>query len=368
MTKDKTTDESTQEVKNKENSSSVFKLMLVIVLILALAALCASGYVYWMLQQASLKNSKYTSELKQKLAENDPTSLIADLTQQLQTQEGQINLFQEQLNNSKLETSKSIRAFESSLAEIKATNKNEQPLSKDYLLSELEHLLILANNRIRIANDVRTAVTALEAVENRLQQAEGNDLLLLREQVIEDLNSLQSVNDVDIKGLSLYLANMAANTDALPVANLFREDEKIQEAIQSRGTDFESVSDFLATLWTDIKAMILVTPEVNQTEAVMLRGESYFLKHNLRLELLTARIAVLNKDTENFQTSVKQSIEWLNDYFDNSDAAVSNMHDALAKMQDIQLAPSLPDISSSLETIRAVIREQSETGNDGTIN
>lgn len=346
-----------------ESRSMASRLFFVLLFIIAVGALGLSGYVYWLLEEHSKSATALGTELRGLVEENDSDTAIADLQKQLQVQSALSKEFETQLTESKAETRKMLTQLSQSVADTKK-NISTEIVPKDYLLSELEHLLILANNNVRIDGDVKTAISALKAVDNRLMQAEGNDLLILREHVINDLSSLQSINDVDTKGLSLYLANMAANTEALPVVNIFSEADKTEQAIEERGTDFESISEFASALWIDIKSMVLVTPDVNQSEAVMLRGESYFLKHNLRLELLTARIAVLKKDTDNFQASIEQSMKWLNKYFDSADAAVKTMQTELEGMQNIDLSPELPDISSSLENLRAIVRER---GNNSAI-
>lgn len=344
-------------IEMSESRGMASRLFFALLFIIAVGALGLSGYVYWLLEQQSKSNLALGTELRGLVEENDVDTAVADLQKQLQVQQAQNKELETKLTASKAETRKMITQLSQSVVDARSSIATEI-VPKDYLLSELEHLLILANNNLRIDSDVKTAISALKAVDDRLMQADGNDLLILREHVINDLSTLQSINDVDTKGLSLYLANMAANTESLPIVNVFSEAEKTEQAIEERGTDFESIGDFASTLWADIKSMVLVTPDVNQSEAVMLRGESYFLKHNLRLELLTARVAVLKKDTDNFQASIEQSISWLNKYFDNADAAVATMQAELEGMQGIELSPELPDISSSLENLRAIIRER----------
>ena len=80
---------------------------------------------------------------------------------------------------------------------------------------------------------------------------------------------------------------------------------------------------------------------------------------NLRLKLDIARLAVLHRDTGNLRASVIDIKAWLLKYFNVADAGVSNILESLTQMAEIQLNPELPDISSSIESLRAVIRERS---------
>ena len=79
------------------------------------------------------------------------------------------------------------------------------------------------------------------------------------------------------------------------------------------------------------------------------------LRLNMILELQTARVAVLRRDTANFHTSVNRTREWLKRYFNPRSAVVTSMDETLAGFDTIELRPSLPDISASLRALRAVL-------------
>jgi uroporphyrin-3 C-methyltransferase len=89
---------------------------------------------------------------------------------------------------------------------------------------------------------------------------------------------------------------------------------------------------------------------------LLLPGEEYFLTQNLRLELESARLSVLRADTGNLRASIVLIKSWLRQYFDTRDSAVINVMETLDQMQLIELKPALPDISSSVETLRAYLR------------
>ena len=114
-------------------------------------------------------------------------------------------------------------------------------------------------------------------------------------------------------------------------------------------------------VWEELKSLVVITRDTEIEKARLLPDEIYFLRANLKLELANARFAVFNRDTENLHASIGHIQAWLNEYFDLSDAATQNIHDSLLRMQDLELAFPRMDISSSLESVRALIRSQEES-------
>ena len=105
---------------------------------------------------------------------------------------------------------------------------------------------------------------------------------------------------------------------------------------------------------------MVITRDDKVSKARLLPDEVYYIKANIKLELANARFAVFNRDTKNFRASIEQIRKWLNNYFDQTDAAVRNINESLIRMSELELAFPKIDISSSLESVRALIRYQAE--------
>ncbi|MFB3116852.1 MAG: uroporphyrinogen-III C-methyltransferase, partial [Gammaproteobacteria bacterium] len=82
-------------------------------------------------------------------------------------------------------------------------------------------------------------------------------------------------------------------------------------------------------------------------------------------ELESARQSVLRLDSENLRASIDFIQFWLRQYFDTSDSSVVNVMETLDKMRSVELKPALPDISSSLESLRAYVHEAASTPTTG---
>jgi len=243
--------------------------------------------------------------------------------------------------------------------------------NEDWAIAEVEYLLIIAMHRLLLEEDVISALAAMEAADLRLKNLGDPGLLPVRQQLVSDMNQLRAVNNADIAGMAIYLAELVDLAADLPLNS-----EVITKAALS--SDENQIDVGLAAepfwkkiprlLWQEIKSLVVIKRTGEAKQTLLLPGEEYFLTQNLRLELESARLSVLRADTGNLRASIVLIQSWLNQYFDTNDSAVINVMDTLDQMQQIELKPALPDISSSVETLRAYLRDVANTEASETVS
>jgi len=238
--------------------------------------------------------------------------------------------------------------------------RDTQGNNEDWAIAEVEYLLIIAMHRLLLEGDVVTALAAMEAADLRLKGLGDPGLLPVRQQLVADMNQLRAVNHADIAGMAIYLAELVDLAADLPLNS-----EVITKADAALSADENQIDDgqaaepiwkkFPRLLWQEIKSLVVIKRSGEVRQALLLPGEEYFLTQNLRLELESARLAVLRADSGNLRASIVLIQSWLRQYFDTNDSAVINVMETLDQMQAIELQPALPDISSSVESLRAYL-------------
>lgn len=232
--------------------------------------------------------------------------------------------------------------------------------SEDWALAEVEHLLIIATQQLSLDADVDTALAAMEAADGRLRDMSDPALINTRSQILSDINALKSVNAVDIAGMSMYMADIINRAEHLPL----KKSELtglVQETGGGQSAELEQAplwKRLLQTVWHELKGLVVITREKDAGVLSLVPEQRYYLYQNLRMELDAARLAILRRDTDNLRASLELVQQWLEKYFDVSETAVANIRDSLRQMSRVTLRPKIPDISSSLETLRAYARER----------
>ena len=236
--------------------------------------------------------------------------------------------------------------------------------SVDFTLAEVEYLLVIATQRLALSRDPKTALAALEAADRRLAGIDDAAMIALRTQFAKDMNALRAVPDVDVPGLSLFLADLVQRVESLPVRDEYlhrREAAAEQPAVPEGSRGWRG---FFQGIWQEISRHMIITRSDQGARVLLLPEEKFFLAHNLRLQLETARLAVLRGDTGSLRASLALAVNWIDTYYDTGDTAVENIVDSLRRMRSLELAPALPDISSSLESTRALIRDRAAGNGD----
>jgi len=234
--------------------------------------------------------------------------------------------------------------------------------NEDWAIAEVEYLLIIAMHHLLLDENVIMALAAMEAADLRLKNLGDPGLLPVRQQLGADINQLRTVNQADIAGMAIYLAELVDLSAELPLKS-----EVIIKVNTTTSSDEDQINDGVDVdpfwkrlpkiIWQEIKSLIVIKRTGEVKQALLLPGEEYFLYQNLRLELESARLSVLRADSGNLRASVTLIQSWIRQYFNTSDSAVTNVMETLDQMQAIELKPAMPDISSSLESLRAYLRD-----------
>jgi uncharacterized protein HemX len=335
--------ETTKEVvAGKPTNKGIYVLLFLFVVIFS------SAFAYGYKQIITLKNNSIATDAVEE-------RVLAEVDQRIQRSSAEFSDIENQLDE--LETRQAMLADAVNKPVEEAIHINE-----DYALAEVEHLLIIATYNLQLDHDVDTALAAMEAADDRLNGLRDPAVLPIREQLIVDMNELRSLNQADLSGLGLFLSDLINRVDKLPLKKnvVVERPDELVETDDDQQTELEGVKQFFVLVWEELKSLVIITRDTEVNKARLLPEEIYFLRANLKLELANARFAVFNRDTDNLQASIGHIQVWLNEYFDLSDASVQNIQDSLIRMIDLELEFPKIDISSSLESVRALIRSQED--------
>ena len=255
-----------------------------------------------------------------------------------------------------------------SLAGIVAKNRSEMGVARDdWLLQEVAHLLLLANQRLALTGDVVLAQKALALADDRLKALAGPQILKIRRVLSQEQEHLGQMTPVDVAGISLVLAALAESVGDLPLKGdsdrpqWSDSDDSAQNGAPDKPADDadgeSAVRTFSRKVLSDLGDLVRVR-RVDETRPPKLDTAARFLAYeNLRLQLVGAQLALLRRDAGVFQENLKQARIWLGDYFDPG-TPLQHFDTQVAELQQSKVALSFPDISGSLALLRAEIQRR----------
>ena len=313
--------------------------------LLAVAALLATAIAAWIAIDTRLSVRAIESTAGGRLAElgaagEGMRTALTQTQSQLRDAQGRVA----ELESRVADTQEQRVALEEMYRELSRS-------ADDRLLSEVEQMLVLASQQLQLAGNVRGALAALQAADQRLARAEKLAATPLRRAITQDMERLKAMPQVDTVGLAVKLDGLIAQTDTLPL--LIAETPPGPRATRVRAADEQAIARVARDFWEEMKGLVRIR-ELDSPEPVLLSpAQSYFLRENLKLRLLAARVSLLARDESTFRDDLRATQAWIARYFDPKARPTATALAALKQISDTPVAIGVPDINASLAAVRA---------------
>ena len=217
-----------------------------------------------------------------------------------------------------------------------------------WALAEIEQVLLTAAQQLQLAGNVKAAIIALEGADTRLQRLDKPQFTALRRAIAADLANLRAVPSLDEVGASARIEALVARHAGWPLASAQASEAVPAPRASSRSTDIGQ------ELWAELKRLVQIR-RIEGNEAVLLPpDQAFFLRENLRLRLLSARLALLAQDQAAFQADLLAVSTLLNRYYNTRDAGVADALKEVQRLSGLQIAHKLPGIDASLAALEAL--------------
>ena len=261
------------------------------------------------------------------------------------------------------ETAARQAVMESRLSEVAMQRSQLEELMQSLSRSRDENLVVdiesairLSQQQAQLSGSVEPLLAALRTADQRLARAAQPRLSRLRAAVARDIERITSARVTDLPGLMARLDEMTRLVDELPLANAvatIRPGGQMREQLTSGSTWLQRS---LAVLHDEVRSLLRVS-RIDQPEAVLLAPEQgFFLRENLKLKLLNARLSLLSRQGESARADVAAAVTALNRYFDpasrRTQAAAGQLQQIQAQMRSVEL-PRLDETLAALATAAA---------------
>jgi uroporphyrin-3 C-methyltransferase len=225
------------------------------------------------------------------------------------------------------------------------------------VLAEVEQILLLGSQQLQLAGNLKAALLALETADARLQRADSPQFTGLRRAIRRDIDRLKAAPYVDVIGMSVRLDNLAHQVDSLQLA-MYERPAETKPAPINPGEG--AIARIAREAWGDLRSLIRVQRMESNEVPLLSPSQQFFLRENLRMRMLSARIALLAHDETAFKADTRSAADWLQRYFDTNDKRVGAAVAALKQLSESEVSIDLPDVSASLEAVRnqKLVRER----------
>ncbi len=251
----------------------------------------------------------------------------------------------------KLAESKGQQAVLETLYENLARSRDE------WLLAEVEQAVMQAIQQLQLGGNVQGAMLALQSAESRLAGNSRLQFVGLRKMLNRDLDRLRALPQVDLIAMNQRLESMLAGVDVLPLAVDVRPQGETAPAT-NEGTPVPTALSLAfwrhlaGAFWQEVRGLIRIQRFDREEPALLAPGQAYFLRENLKLRLLNARLALMARDQWAFRRELAQIQSWVERYFDGREKSVKTLLLTLRQLSATEIGIEFPTLTESLSAIR----------------
>ena len=312
-------------------------------LAVAVAALALAGWQWFETRQ---KLNDLQQEVSRQLSDFD-TGNKEERGAQKQTRE-QIEALQANLG-----------AFEDRFSEFQAQTEALKALNQDIArgreeatLLEVEQAVTLAGQQLQLAGNVPVAVLALQTADARLARLDRPADLPLRKALARDLERLNALPFVDMPGISLRLEQLILGVDKLPLTAYGRPVDKAEsQKPVARSSWWQSA---VGDVWQELKGLVRIQRFDREDPALLAPGQGYFLRENLKLRLLNARLALLSRQTAIAASDLQEVEATVPRYFDANSRKTQLLRSMLVDVAKQSTQTTVPRPDDTFAALAAV--------------
>ena len=261
----------------------------------------------------------------------------------------------------------------------------------DNLVQDLESAVKLAQQQSLLTGSTQPMVAALRAADQRIARAAQPRLNPVQRAIARDIDRIQAAPLADIPSLVLRLDELARQVDEWPVLNqvghqkpapaakaatvkpvppeasepvVVTEPVPPADAAAEEGglsAGWGRVSGWWSALWSRTWAEVtrsgrelVRVSRIDRPEAALLAPEqAFFLRENLKLKLLNARLGLLARQWTTSQADLLAVEVAITRYFDTSVPQVANAQTLVARLRRDLVATDVPRPDETLAALAA---------------
>jgi uroporphyrin-III C-methyltransferase len=209
------------------------------------------------------------------------------------------------------------------------------------LVADIESAMRAAIQQSALIGSAEPLVATLKQSDERLANANQPRLEPVRRAIARDLDRVKAASVADVASLSIKVDEVVRMIDELPLLSAAEPRRDLGRAEPARAApaaappaeaassveavgawfsrEVDRAGRFLAdNVWTEIRSLVRIT-RIDQPEAMLVAPEqAFFLRENLKLRLLNARLALLARQFGAAQSDLRWAQGAIERYFDRS--------------------------------------------------
>ena len=324
--------------------------LLWLVIVIIVCAAVAGGIVL------NRKVIRLDQQLTQRQQANDAqTAALGVKTDQAVSTVHEIDSQMSQLEGKLTDAQQAEQALQQQYADL-ARNRD------DWTLAEVGQMLSAASQQLQLTGNTQLALFALQSADTRLAASDGAQVMAVRKAIAQDIDKLKSAPSTDLTGLAIKLDNAIDQVDTLPLDGEALTAHTVPQATAPADSAKVAAATgeprwkvwwqvFSAGIAQQLTSLVQVRRIDNADAMLVTPDQGYFLRENLKLRLLSARLALLSRNQTTLKSDLHAADAALARYFDNASKRTQTVRELVKEVDDGSAAVEVPNLNTSLQAV-----------------
>ena len=348
-------------------------LLLGAIVALAFGVMSVAAFVSAWHTQQRVKSLEQELVRRQQTSQDDATEaklLSKQALDSVRDANGKLGVLDERVAESQLERSQ-VEDLIQSLSRSRDEN----------VLADMEAALRVAMQQAALTGSTDPIVAVLKQSDDRLARYNNPRLDRVRRAVARDLDRVRTTSVVDVPLLSIRLDEAVRLVDELPLVSTPERATATGRAAAASAAQHgvaaarpasaasgvpaaapawiaslqRAWDGFSVPFFSELKQAVRVTSIEHPEAMLMTPDQSFFLRENVKLRLLNARLSILSRQFDLAQADLQQAQTALDRYFDHNSRRVVAVSDLLRQVSAQARQVSFPRPDDTLAAIAAAV-------------
>ena len=221
------------------------------------------------------------------------------------------------------------------------------------LVSDIESAMRAAVQQSALTGSAEPLVATLKQSDERLARASQPRLEPVRRAIARDLDRVKASSVADVATLSVKVDEVVRLVDELPLLSAseprrdFAAEDRPAGAAPAPAPAASAAEDlgervsrelgrasrfFADNIWSEVRSLVRITPIAHPEAMLVSPDQAFFLRENLKLRLLNARLALMARQFDAAQADLKWAQGAIERYFDRGSKRTQMAADLLRQV------------------------------------
>lgn len=292
---------------------------------------------------------------------------------ELDTQSYNMKIKLQDFKNNQLDSQKLLNENERSLKQQQTDLENKlsqfaneihklvnQPQNSDqnFTLLKSRYYLELAQINSYWSDDNKTSIGLLQHADALLKDNTNPKIYEVRKAIAKEITQIQAIPKVDVTGILSQLDAAQISVSTLNVRSVIEEQEiKNPSQTSSQSEDQSTWGSRIHNSVIKLEKYIVIRRTNEDIKPLLSPIFESMLRESIRLSLQEAQWAVLNKNQEVYQLSLKQALMNILRMFNARSPNTVELVKQLSNLQQVKLTQEKPAIGLALPILNKVINQ-----------